>query len=474
MVGRGIQTVDLETFHDLLYFTAVRGPHSTGVMTVNAASERGSKNPDLVKRTGPSPYFIMADNSTKFPQLKDRTADVFMAHCRWATVGAHTTENAHPFDTGRYVSCHNGTLYDSWSYASKGSDKTDSQLMFEKMENEGVVDVLQGMRETSAYAITMYDKKNKNVILARNIQRPLYIGISAKRDVLYWASEYGMLYAAATRNQVELKIFSLPVGNVYYLNPQKVKKGVDNPWGVAKLNFQPLETSKSKSRTASSYDNVDWGAWGKYADDGTLSVATASALGEEYSSGSATPTKTYDLTGGPEEDDWEDGIDYNAANGADYAGPGVNDKTRVMTSEELEDFEMSRANPHYKKKSTPGPKAQKAKSKRSSVLADIDELLEKRLDQIDQLFEDVKAQQFQEAAEKAIEEAQGVTASKGRREILNPQYTDDYGENEDCCICNRVLSKTEFMKAEPTEIDGVYFYVCEGCNDDLRRNHAHG
>lgn len=445
LIGLGISNVDLSTYHDLLYFTAVRGPHSTGVMTVAARNEKFSKHPRLVKKTGPSPYFIMSDQAGKDPQLKDKAADIFMAHCRWATVGAHTTDNAHPFDTGRYISCHNGTLYDSWSYSPKGSDKTDSLLMFEKMEQEGVRPVLEGMRASSAYAITMYDKKTRRVILARNSQRPLYVGISDKRDVMYWASEYGMLYAAASRNDVALKIFPLPVGKLYYIDVTKVKKGDQTPWAEVTLNFNPLESSTNTKRIDDS--RFDWGSWQEWADaqeegkNVTVYDLTNSTSLTSTTTRSSTPITDREI----EEEE-------------------ASKSVRIFTEDEL-----AKASAHY----IEGAYDKKVKkSERSQIMADLDKIIDNKMSLVDQLFEDVKAEQYHEAAQKAIEEAQGVTATRSKQLDdfrPNPNYSESYGENEECCICNQSMSKSEFMKAEACDVDGVYYYVCHPCQMKLSK-----
>lgn len=226
MIGFGIQTADLECFQDLLYMSALRGPHSTGVAAADLRRSHVAKG-TIKKQVGPASLFIFEDLNGKKPLLKSFMNDVFIGHCRWSTVGVTNEENAHPFDTGRYIGAHNGTLHDKWSYHKT---KTDSELMFEEMEKRGIDDVLSNLELTSAYAVSILDKTSKKLYLARNFLRTLYVAINQKRGVLYWASEHGFLTAATDRRDIDVEIFKLEANTLYEIDITDVKAGNDIPW----------------------------------------------------------------------------------------------------------------------------------------------------------------------------------------------------------------------------------------------------
>lgn len=234
MIGPDIEKKHREMFIDLLGVTYMRGRHSTGVFT---ATPYGKKDyMKMKKMILSSPEFIRIDlDSRNGSLLSDPWADLIMAHCRSATVGEVNRENCHPFDTPDFVGAHNGTLNDFWSWGAKGTvdeDKTDSLLMFERMNKYGIEHVLKDLTLGSAYAISIYEKKTRKLILARNKHRPLYVAFVKDAGVMYWSSECEMLEFAAARNDVEVDIYHLEKNKMYVVDHNKIKKGNVSPWKV--------------------------------------------------------------------------------------------------------------------------------------------------------------------------------------------------------------------------------------------------
>lgn len=220
IAGKGIQTPDLKILNTLLWITSIRGEHSTGVFAFNAGKQKKERY-RIHKELGPSPNFIMRDDQKKVQDsiLGSIMTDLYMGHCRYATKGKINVENAHPFDTGRFVSAHNGTLKDKkYDHATK----TDSQMMFEDMEKRGVEEVINDLDYFSAWAVSIFDKHKKSITLGTNGDRPLYAAFNKDRRVLYWASELSFLHMAAERHREKLEFIKFEKNILYTVEIDKI------------------------------------------------------------------------------------------------------------------------------------------------------------------------------------------------------------------------------------------------------------
>jgi hypothetical protein len=268
MVGYDIEKKHREMFVDLLGVTYLRGKHSTGVFTAQPLAKKDSMK--IKKMVVSSPAFIDIDLNSKVGSiLMDPWADLVMAHCRYATVGEINQENAHPFVTDTLVGAHNGTLNDWWAWGNKGVDehKSDSQIMFERMNKNGVEEVLKDLTDTSAWAISVYLKKAKKLILARNKLRPLYVGFVKDAGVMLWSSEPEMLEFAASRNDIPMNIYHLEKNKMYVIDPFEVRKGEESPWKIVDVPPKVWTSQVWKGNTAVNSNNsmfvddgIDWSA----------------------------------------------------------------------------------------------------------------------------------------------------------------------------------------------------------------------
>lgn len=77
-----------------------RGRDSWGCFTPPMGTEREIQ---MTKDTGPVTIGLDLAAAIKYPS--------FIGHTRFATKGAKTVPNAHPFKMGRIVGCHNGAIY---------------------------------------------------------------------------------------------------------------------------------------------------------------------------------------------------------------------------------------------------------------------------------------------------------------------------------------------------------------------------
>lgn len=226
MIGPGVTRDDLKAINDLAYVTGLRGFHSTGVYQVRKNYKNELEDPTLEKRAMPVGDFQTLHSLDKkdYPDLginpkilNDTLANLFMIHCRYATFGAVNDQNAHPFETERYVGMHNGSLVD-FRYTSKHGEhanKTDSERMFMDMDKYGVEQTLANLEKGSAYAVFVFDKQEKKLYVARNNLRTLYFTTNKKRGVSYFSSEIEMLRLALNRRNIEY-------GDIYYFEPGRI------------------------------------------------------------------------------------------------------------------------------------------------------------------------------------------------------------------------------------------------------------
>lgn len=205
----GLYQTDVNTFENLLVMDSVRGPHSTGLFSVNSAGRRGS-----LKVVGSSWNLIYANKYSKFVNVtKQPYVNIIAGHNRWATKGEITVNNAHPFTHGNITLMHNGTLH-----KLPDIDKTfsvDSEAFTYSIDKKGIEKTIEEIQ--GAYAICYWNSKNHTLNFARNSERPLFFGYNKTTEVLFWASEEYMLKAAMSRNRMDLancEVYSLEVNKL--------------------------------------------------------------------------------------------------------------------------------------------------------------------------------------------------------------------------------------------------------------------
>ena len=245
MMGPGVQSDDLKMMKDLAYICGLRGKDGSGIL--QGFGSKWRKEYKVSKTWQEISYLLWfnewsSKGDRKF--LSSVQDNYFAVHCRWATVGANSDENSHPFDTKNLVGMHNGTLEDMKYYDHR---KTDSEMMFDDMSNRGIIPVLQDLDLKSAYAIVIFDKNSGELVFSRNNDRPLYFAHNLERGVTYWASEPDMLRLAAGRNKIKLSTFVyLKPNAVYRVDPTQCKKAEWPKWTSTDL-FPQGEPSKTQS-----------------------------------------------------------------------------------------------------------------------------------------------------------------------------------------------------------------------------------
>ena len=218
----------------MLQLDTLRGPHSTGLATVNKATGMMS----VYKSLGtPWEFFDKYHSAFKYGKLPSGNK-VVIGHNRWATTGEINEDNAHPFNTGNLIGCHNGTMDDRHLKNLEGSEdhEVDSVVVLNNISEFGIVKTYPKM--CGAWALVWYDKKKDCVHFIRNSKRPLYIARSKDKETLFWASEGWMIKVACSRHGIKIEEpYSTTTDTLYTISFKG--KGVGIKTGKKLESFTP-------------------------------------------------------------------------------------------------------------------------------------------------------------------------------------------------------------------------------------------
>ena len=230
-IAGSIGAKDEKAFRDLLIVDAVRGMHSTGVLSVDVKGEA-----KIAKAVG-DPYCLLL-NSDFQTLTRNKTHNVLLGHNRYATKGGINKVTAHPFDFENLAGAHNGTLRQQSLLDDSLNFEVDSENLYHHMNKNGVEDTSKKLN--GAYALTWYDKQEGTVNFLRNSERTLFYTFTTSGKTLYWASEVWMLEGILGKHGVEH-------GDVQSFKPHdhyKIKVNLGYPSQLDKLDdfvIKPLE-----------------------------------------------------------------------------------------------------------------------------------------------------------------------------------------------------------------------------------------
>ena len=176
---------ELDVLKMMSHLTSLRGTDSTGICTVTF-----NKKKDLtanVRKGVITPSTFIYSKTIQEYLLADRLSAV-LGHNRHATLGKISNDNAHPFRCKHIIGMHNGTV---GGIVPKNSDKTDSQILYEHMAEQGLESTLDFIKN-GAYALVWLDYRDSTINFYRNGQRPLYYMYTPGGTVM-WMSERWML-----------------------------------------------------------------------------------------------------------------------------------------------------------------------------------------------------------------------------------------------------------------------------------------
>ena len=193
-------------FKDALYVDALRGMHSTGVLSLNTLY-----TPRVVKRAMTPADFLDLKKAENLFKGQHR---VLLGHNRHATKGAINNNNAHPFTHGHITLVHNGSL--NVFRTLKGSEQfdVDSEAIAYSISVEGVAETVKLLN--GAYSLVWWDANTKTMNFIRNDERPMHIAFFGEEKGAVFASEPWMITELADRKATTFD----------HLEPQETEVGV--------------------------------------------------------------------------------------------------------------------------------------------------------------------------------------------------------------------------------------------------------
>lgn len=197
-------------FRNLLHFDTLRGPHSTGVISINPKNKY-----EWVKKVGtPWELFIDSDKFDKHALWGPETK-CLIGHNRWATTGKVNTSNAHPFTHGNIIGVHNGTLdHSSFNQYINADEKNqfevDSEGLFYHINKTSLKETINNV--AGAWSLIYYNRSDRTINFLRNSKRPMCYAfsktMSTKNDKLpqtvFCASEDWMIEMACELAKIEI------------------------------------------------------------------------------------------------------------------------------------------------------------------------------------------------------------------------------------------------------------------------------
>jgi len=181
-----LSTADVNMFKNMIVLDTIRGPHSTGIAAIHP-----DKDVTVLKKAVNGSVFI---EDPEFNKIVTPGCVGLIGHNRWATMGAVTDANAHPFQHGPVVGVHNGTLnynYDDHLFEKIEKPKplfdVDSENLYYALSKGDIDEVLK--RTHGALALVWYDQRTHRMHFIRNDKRPLVYAFDKTHQKLVFASD---------------------------------------------------------------------------------------------------------------------------------------------------------------------------------------------------------------------------------------------------------------------------------------------
>lgn len=253
-------------FKWLLHLDVLRGAHSTGIAAIHLEAKEDIYS--VYKKVGTPEGIYQAYPKDFVDGVYDYLAtDCLIGHNRYATQGAITDENAHPFEFANVIGAHNGTVI-PWSIKdlhNADQYKIDSQIIYSQLNHSPDLQTVWDAAD-GALALSWFDKRDRMLHLARNAERPLHYVYTKDGLSIFWASEAWMLETVLARTHIQHTEIKEVAANCE-LSFEITDKGVVEYFEeLTPFVKKPVAPVCHPAKSALLYDKPIW------AENGTLKI----------------------------------------------------------------------------------------------------------------------------------------------------------------------------------------------------------
>lgn len=265
--AKTLAQTEVALFEKLVYHDTIRGSHSTGVFA-GYKFETGNKEQYVIygktAQTGPDFLESKTWKSVKTQDYASATNTVLkrspyflVGHNRYATMGAKTSQNAHPFVSGDVTLVHNGTLTNQSLLPDHTKFEVDSANICHAINKQGIEETLKQL--DGAFTLVWYDDRDKTLNIIRNEERPFHLA-RTELDTWYGASEEEMLMWLLKREDKYSLYRSSPKIEEHF----ECEVGVQYVFDVSDGNFDLVERIKHE---LPKFEPKYLGGYGSFYDD---------------------------------------------------------------------------------------------------------------------------------------------------------------------------------------------------------------